>query len=256
MKNKRIWIVGSVLSLLMIGIFCSGCGSAAPAATTPTAAAFSVSSLSIEPAEVKVGEEATVSADVKNTGGSEGDYTAELKVNGVTESSQNLTIPAGEDVSVTFSLSEDTPGVYTITLGSLTGQFVVTEAVVSAPRTVTWSDDMVTQLLFKDMPEYTIHILSNNKAVVEGGPMGITVTIGVSDGQIYFGVPSTAYDYIAGGHDVIKTYTEYEGDKLWLTALPPWVDPSTQIAPDVDKLPYVESITTKGGEATITYRWP
>ena len=106
------------------------------------------------------------------------------------------------------------------------------------------------------MPEYTVHIQSKNKAVIEGGPMPVQVSIGVSEGKIYFGVPSMAYDYIAGGHGVIKTYTEYDGDKLWLTALPPWVDPSKEIAPDVDKLPYVESVTTKGGEATLTYRWP
>jgi hypothetical protein len=256
-KNKTIWAMGlSLVALIGVSIFNAGCTNIAPTAPSPTPIAVSVSNLRIEPSEAKAGGKVTVSAEVKNTGGSEGSYTAELKVNGVTEGSQNLTIPAGATVDVTFSVSKDNPGVYQVALGNLTGQFVVSETAKSALRTAIWSDSVVTQLLFKEMPEYTIHIQSKNKAVVEGGPMPIEVSIGVSEGKIYFGVPSMAYDYIAGGHGVIKTYTEYDGDKLWLTALPPWVDPSKEIAPDVDKLPYVELITTKGGEATLTYRWP
>ena len=241
----------SVTSLITI---ISGCVKTEP--TAPSPAAFSVTNLRIEPSEVKVGEKTTVSAEVQNTGGIEGSYSAELKVNGLNETSQNVTIPAGASSGITFTVSKDTPGVYQVTLDNLTGQFTVTEAPVSATRTITWSDSVVTQLLLGEMSEYSVHILSNNKAVVEGGPIGITVTIGVSDVKIYFGVPSMAYDYLAGGQDVIKTYTEYDGEKLWLTALPPWVDPSKEIAPDVNKLPFVESVTTKGGEATLTYRWP
>ena len=257
MKSKRIWAAGLALVVLMgIGVLNSGCTNTVSTVPSPTPAAFSVSNLRIEPSEPNAGEKATVSAAVKNTGGSEGSYTAELKVNGVTEDSQNLTILAGGSVNVTFNVSKDTPGVYQVALGNVTGQFVVIENAESASRTAIWSDDVVTQLLFKEMPEYTIHIQSKNKAVVEGGPMPVEVSIGVSEGKIYFGVPAMAYDYIAGGHSVIKTYTEYDGDKLWLTALPPWVDPSKEIAPDVDKLPFVESVTTKGGEATLTYRWP
>jgi hypothetical protein len=229
-----------------------------------------VSNLRIEPSEIKAGEKATVSAEVKNTGGSEGSYTAELKVNsitegshvaelevnGMTESSQNLTIPSGASSGITFTVSKDTPGVYQVTLGGLTGQFIVIEAATSVSRTAIWSDSLVSQLLFKEMPEYTVHIMGKNEAVVEGGPIGVTVSVGVSEGKIYFGVPSWAYDHIVGGHKVIKTYTEYDGSKLWLTDLPPWVDPTKEIAPDVDRLPYVESVTTKGGVATLTYRWP
>jgi hypothetical protein len=257
LNNKTIWAVGfSLVALIGVSMLNAGCTNTAPTAPSPTLAAFSVSNLRIEPSEIKAGEKATVSAEVNNTGGSEGSYTAELKVNSITEDSQNLTIPSGASVDVTFSVSKDNPGVYQVALDNLTGQFVVIETTESASRTAIWSDGVVTQLLFKEMPEYTIHIQSNNKAVVEGGPIGIEVSVGVSEGKIYFGVPSMAYDYMAGGHGVIKTYTEYDGDKLWLTALPPWVDPSKEIAPDVDRLPFVESVTTRSGEATLTYRWP
>ena len=258
LRDKRILAMSLLLlALTGIGILNMGCSSGTtPTVPPPTPAAFTISNLIIEPSGVKAGEEVKVSVEVSNTGSSEGSYTAEMQVNGVTESSQNLSIPAGASLDATFNVMKDIPGTYQVRIADLSGQFVVTEAVVSATRTVVWSDSVVTQLLFKEMPEYTVHMLSNNKAIVEGGPIGITVTIGVSDGKIYFGVPSMAYDYIAGGNAVIKTYTEYDGDKLWLTALPPWVDPAKEIAPDVDKLPFVESVTTKGGEATLTYRWP
>ncbi len=256
-KNKIIWAVGLSLVVLMgISILNAGCSQTVPTASSSTPAAFQVSNLRIEPSEIKAGEKATVSAEVKNTGGSEGSYTAELKVNGITGGSQNLTIPSGASSGITFTVSKDTPGVYQVTLGGLTGQFIVIEAATSVSRTAIWSDSLVSQLLFKEMPEYTVHIMGKNEAVVEGGPIGVTVSVGVSEGKIYFGVPSWAYDHIVGGHKVIKTYTEYDGSKLWLTDLPPWVDPTKEIAPDVDRLPYVESVTTKGGAATLTYRWP
>jgi len=257
LKNKRTWaMVLTLMALVGVSIFNAGCSQTAPTASSSTPAAFQVSNLRIEPSEIKAGEKATVSAEVKNTGGSEGSYTAELKVNGMTEGSQNLTIPSGASSGITFTVSKDTPGVYQVGLDNLTGQFTVIEAATSALRTAIWSDSVVTQLLFKEMPEYTVHIMGKNEATIEGGPIGVTVSVGVSEGKIYFGVPSWAYDYIVGGHKVIKTYTEYDGNKLWLTDLPPWVDPTKEIAPDVDGLPYVESVTTKGGAATLTYRWP
>jgi len=185
LKNKRIWAAGlSLVALIGVSILNAGCTKTAPTAPSPTQAAFSVSNLRIEPSETKAGEKVTVSAEVKNTGGSEGSYTAELKVNGVTEGSQNLTIPAGGSIGVTFSVSKDTPGVYQVTLGNLTAQFAVTETTASASRTAIWSDGVVTQLLFKEMPEYTVHIQSKNKAVIEGGPMPVQVSIGVYEGKI------------------------------------------------------------------------
>jgi uncharacterized protein (DUF58 family) len=258
LKNKRIWAIGLALVVLMgIGVVNTGCANAVPTAPSPTPAAFSVSNLHIEPSEAKAGEEVTVSAEVSNTGSGEGGYTAELRVNGVTEKSQNLTIPAGASLGVTFSVSKDTPGVYAVALGDLTGQFVVTGPAAVALRSATWSEAAVTLLFFKEIPELRVRILPKNEAVIEGALVPITVSIGVSEGKIYFGgVYSAAYDYIAGGHDVIKTYTKYDGDKLWLTSLPPWVDPGKEFAPDVDKLPFVESISTKKGEASLTYRWP
>jgi hypothetical protein len=48
----------------------------------------------------------------------------------------------------------------------------------------------------------------------------------------------------------------YDHGKIFLTGLPRWVDPRKEIAPDVDRLPFVDSVMTRKGEITWTYRWP
>ena len=255
LNYKRLCAASLLLiALLGVSVLSAGCASKMEP-TTP--AAFAVNNLSIEPLEVTAGEEVTVAVEVNNTGGSEGSYTAELKVNGVTEDTRNINIPAGASLGVTFNISKDNPGVYEITLGGLTGQFVVTEAAVQDIRSATWSDAVVTQLLFEEMPEVTVKMRPGNKADIEGAPIPMTVAIGVSEGKIYFDkVSSMAYGIIAAESPVVESCTEYDGGKIWLISLPPGVDPSEVFAPDVDRLPFVESVTTGKGEVTLTYRWP
>ena len=255
LNDKRFWAVSLLLiALMVVSVLSAGCASKIEPITP---AAFAVSNLSIEPLEAMAGEEVTVAAEVNNTGGSEGSYTAELKVNGVTEDTRNINIPAGASLGVTFNISRDNPGVYEITLGGLTGQFVVTEAAVQNIRSATWSDAVVTRLLFEEMPEVTVRIRPGNKAEIEGAPLPMTVSIGASEGKIYFDrVSSMVYGIIAAGNPAVEACTEYDGGKIWLMSLPAGVDPSEVFAPDVDRLPFVESVTTSKGEVTLTYRWP
>ena len=255
LNDKRLW-AAILLPIALMGITVANIGctpTTEPAAPTPTPAAFTVSNLSIESSEVQTGEEITITAEVSNTGGSEGSYTAELQVNDEAESVQVITIPAGESMVITFSLSKDTPGTYEVMLSELTGQFVVTET-VPILRSVTWSDAVVTELLAKELPDIRIYILPGNEAAIEGALIPLTVSIGVSEGKVYFGrLSSMTYDFLVAGYPDIESYTEYDGNKLWLIDLPPDVDPSEMFAPDVDKLPFVDSVTTTEGEITLTY---
>ena len=82
----------------------------------------------------------------------------------------------------------------------------------------------------------------------------ITPTVGVSEGKLCLdGVPRWIGSWLG---PVMGSYTSYSEPKLFLTDLPPWVDPTEEIAPDVTGLPTVESITTEEGKAIITYVWP
>lgn len=51
-------------------------------------------------------------------------------------------------------------------------------------------------------------------------------------------------------------YYEHGDRKLTLINMPPSFNSKKLIAPDVDALPYIESVTTVEGKATFTYRWP
>jgi len=88
---------------------------------------FRVSELKITPAEVKVGEEVTVSATVTNIGGETGFYTISLKINEVTEGSETVTLGGEESTTVEFRVIREDPGTYSVRLDGLVGEFKIKE---------------------------------------------------------------------------------------------------------------------------------
>ena len=103
-------------------------GSVTP--TPPAPAAFSVSSLSVLPAEVEPGETVTIAVSVANTGGKSGSRTVVLKINGVKEAEKSVTIAAGSSKIVTFSVTKEEAGSYTVTVDGRSGSFTVVSVVV------------------------------------------------------------------------------------------------------------------------------
>jgi hypothetical protein len=101
--------------------------------TTPTtaSASFSVSELRISPETVEPRETVTIEAEVTNSGGSTGDYTATLKINDAIVDSVSFPLDPGESQTVSFSIAEETPGTYIVELAGLEGEFTVTEAAPS-----------------------------------------------------------------------------------------------------------------------------
>jgi hypothetical protein len=101
----------------------------------PAPAAFKVDSLQITPSQsriwepvtfvMKTGEEVAVSAYVTNYGGQEGKYTAILKVNGATQATKEIILGSGQGQQIGFTLAEDEPGLYTVDIGGLSGEFVI-----------------------------------------------------------------------------------------------------------------------------------
>ncbi len=89
-------------------------------------AAFEVSQLSILPAEVKAGEEITISALVTNIGEVEGTYEATLKIDDVLVATKEVTLAGGESTTVTFSVTRDVAAIYQVEVDGQLGQFTVT----------------------------------------------------------------------------------------------------------------------------------
>jgi hypothetical protein len=94
---------------------------------------FHLSNLKINPAEVDSGEAVVITAKIANVGGTQSIYTAELKVDNCTVKTEKVTLAAGTDSTLSFKICADLPGTYTITLGELTGKFIVAEPILPIP---------------------------------------------------------------------------------------------------------------------------
>jgi len=83
--------------------------------------------LTIEPASVEAGAAVTVTVQVENTGNAAEESTVELLVNGETVDSETVSLEPGESTTLEFSLTEETPGTYTVEIGDQSGTYEVTE---------------------------------------------------------------------------------------------------------------------------------
>jgi hypothetical protein len=82
--------------------------------------------------QAKVGEAVTVSANISNTGTVSGNYTVDLKVNGLTEETKTVQVRADSTETVRFEVVKENPGTYSINVGGLSGSFtVLTPAIFS-----------------------------------------------------------------------------------------------------------------------------
>ena len=138
MKNRTKQIVLISITTFVIAGLMLSCSSLNQPGVTPKAEAekstsFQLSGLSINPAEVAVRDVVVITAKVTNVTDADGIYDAELKINNVTEASDKVLVPAGKSQTLTFVAFKDTPGTYRVSLGELTGQFIVAETVTTQP---------------------------------------------------------------------------------------------------------------------------
>jgi len=99
----------------------------------PAPAAFSLSNLSIQPAEVQPEEAVTIAVSVANTGGTRGSYTVALMINGVKEAEKSVTVAAGDSRSVSFTVSKEDIASYSVVVDGLSGSFTVVAPLPPAP---------------------------------------------------------------------------------------------------------------------------
>jgi|GEM_PF-1303501 len=93
--------------------------------TAPAPAKFNVGKLIISPSQAKLNQEVNISVNVANTGGTSGSYILNLKVNGVSRSTKQVTVAAGKSQTVNFTVTEAQPGTYTVDIAGQGGSFVV-----------------------------------------------------------------------------------------------------------------------------------
>jgi VCBS repeat-containing protein len=100
-----------------------------------TPASFSLSSLAISPAMVKVGETVSISTTVTNSGGSTGSYSLVLKVNGSQVETKEISLDPGKSQTVQFSAKRDAPGEYTADINGNSGKFQVAQPTTTTTTT-------------------------------------------------------------------------------------------------------------------------
>ncbi len=94
--------------------------------STVSEADFTLSDLTVTPGEVMSGEQVTITVTVTNEGNVSGTYTVVLKISGVVEASNDITLDAGESGDVSFTVVRTINGYYSVTIGGLSDSFVVT----------------------------------------------------------------------------------------------------------------------------------
>jgi len=102
-------------------------------------AAFTISNLSISPAEVDVGESVTISVTVANTGDLSDTYEVRFKIDDTVVETEEVTLEGGDSERLVFTTAKDTAGTYTVDVNGLSGSFVASEkAMPSSPQTINW----------------------------------------------------------------------------------------------------------------------
>ena len=87
---------------------------------------FTLSSIKINTEQIDPGDTVTIETTVSNTGGSPGNYTLVLKVDGVQADSRAVNLDPGKSETVAFQLQKDDPGYYVVEINGETGSFKVT----------------------------------------------------------------------------------------------------------------------------------
>ncbi len=99
----------------------------------PLESVFTYSNLQVTPLLVNTGETVTITVDVQNTGTSAGEIDVDLFINDEVADSRSVSLDAGEQRTVTFTISEEEAGRYDVQIGETTAFFEVEERVIPAP---------------------------------------------------------------------------------------------------------------------------
>ncbi len=91
-------------------------------------AKFTVSKLAISPAEVEIASQATISADVANTGDVSGTTKVTLEINNVAVASKDIKLAGHESKTVSFTTVQGEAGSYKVDINGVVGTLTVKPA--------------------------------------------------------------------------------------------------------------------------------
>jgi len=195
-------------------------------------AQFEVSNVDVYPDPVMVGDEATVTATVRNVGEARDTFTASLKVEGVLEDSSDITLVGGGSGSIAFSVSRDSAGSYAIEVDGQnatleviepvrldTGTFVVKE-MTTGPNRMGIDNTLlvdavvvVSSVDWPDIPLIAVYIQSLDSYNIKGIKRGTYIlyfTTGKSwDDRTHRFISEAAYMRIQGEFECLSSASTY-----------------------------------------------
>jgi hypothetical protein len=113
--KKGLWVI-TLLLLVALTIL---------PACQKTLAEFELSSLDVIPPEATAGGTVSITAQVKNTGGTVGTYSATLVLDGVSTQTKVVKVRPQKTETIAFTAVKDKPGTYSIAVNDLSGTFKV-----------------------------------------------------------------------------------------------------------------------------------
>ena len=171
---------------------------AATLGNLPELTTISVST-SVSPSTVESGSSVTVTAEVSNTGDETGDVRVTLKVSGAEVESEIVTLDAGDDTTLTWTVTETTPGTYTVDVNGDTATFTVealptpadieTSNLTVTPASIQAGDDVTVTVDVENSGEesgsYTVEVeldgtVEDSETVTLSGGASTTVTFTVT----------------------------------------------------------------------------
>jgi hypothetical protein len=123
------WLL--IIGLVLVGI--TAIPQAIEAGTPGNEAIFEISNLVISPAEADTGQSITISATIRETNNISGIYEGTLRIDGAVEETKALTVGPEVTTKITFTVSKNEAGVYSVNLDGLTGSFTVTGETTTEP---------------------------------------------------------------------------------------------------------------------------
>ena len=129
-------------------------------------ASFSVTELSITPAEVYIGENININALITNTGDLTGDYELSLKLDDEIVETKKVTLAGGDSETVSFSVTPNTAGEHNAGIEDLMAIFSVKEPKAPAAFTISELKIALTEIYLGDF--VTIYVLVSNTGDLAG----------------------------------------------------------------------------------------
>jgi hypothetical protein len=93
--------------------------------TKTNPAEFILTDLTVTPGEIYAGENVTIGVLLANAGSLTGSYEAILKINDVVKDTRDIMLAGSDNMTVSFSVMGETPGIHNIDVNGLEGTFTV-----------------------------------------------------------------------------------------------------------------------------------